>query len=281
MEQGTIRLCQIIAPGGRALAQIAPDLGGIVSSLVLPGPGGLRECLHQCKWFWDPKTDETRGGIPLLFPVCGRHPKLPIHGFAMRMPWQILEHKTSSMRLGLEDSSRTRAIFPYSFNLQLEYRIAESGLFCGLAVRNTGAVPMPFYAGFHPYFSVPGDKADVLLEAFPKQRHLYSADFTDLTGAAPPPAFPAPLARPSLNQMLLAVGDNPETSLIFPDGFGLKMNASSEFRYRQLYTIPDQPFFCVEPWMAAPGAMARGEHVTLKPGESLSASISISSWSIL
>lgn len=281
MEQETIHLCQITAPRGRALAQIAPELGGIVSSLVLPGPGGPRECLHQHEWFWDQKSDETRGGLPLLFPICGRHPELPLHGFAMRMPWYILEHSASSLRLGLEDSSRTRAMFPYSFNLQLQYHIAEKDFSCTFAVRNTGPVPMPFYAGFHPYFSTPCDKADILLEAFPEQQHIYNADYTNIIGAIPPPEFPSPLAHPSLNQMLLSVGDNPETSLIFSDGFGLKMNASSEFRYRQLYTIPDDPFFCIEPWMAPPGAMARGEHVTLYPGESLSASITISSWSII
>jgi galactose mutarotase-like enzyme len=92
---------------GRVRAEIVPEFGGIVSALRLPGPDGQpRECLYRHAWFWDaaPPAELTRGGIPVLFPVCGRLLQedrpglyrvdgqayvLPIHGFAMRQPWEV------------------------------------------------------------------------------------------------------------------------------------------------------------------------------------------------
>ena len=42
----------------------------------------------------------------------------------------------------------------------------------------------------------------------------------------------------------------------------------SFFSYVQLYTIPEQPFFCVEPWMSFPNAMNTVSGVRwLQPGQ--------------
>ena len=287
--QHGIRVYSLTSSTGQARVSVAPELGGIVSSLVLPGPDGQpRECLYRHPWFWDPHASETRGGIPLLFPICGRLLKdgtpglyhvdgaphvLPIHGFAMRLPWEVVDaSQTDALRLRLVDSAQTRETYPFAFALDLTFSVSDAGLSIRLTVTNSGSAPMPYAAGFHPYFATPppgSGKAQTFFEAHAAARLIYNETKTNVVGAAPPPSFPKSIADADVNGLLLDVGSRGDTRLRFPDGFALRQTASELFRYRQFYTLPDEPFFCDEPWMAPPGALNRpGAARLLPPGQS-------------
>ncbi len=294
-----IRVFSLVSAGGETRADIVPELGGIVSSLMLPGPGGRpRECLFRYPWFWDRHTEELRGGIPPLFPVCGRLLKdgvrglyhvggqpyvLPIHGFSMRFPWEVVDAEApGALRLRLADTEATRKIYPFAFELDLLYSVSAGGLACQLTVRNAGDAPMPFYAGFHPYFATPppgAGKEQTLFEVHPVARHLYNHPLkTEVIGSAPVPAFPMRVADVDVNELLLEMGNRGDTRLAWPDGFTLVQTASPLLRFRQFYTLPDQPFFCDEPWMAPPGSLNRpGAARILMPGQSESAEIHVAS----
>ena len=287
-----IRVLSIVSDGGETRADVVPELGGIVSSLRLAGG---RECLFRHEWFWDPATPETRGGIPLLFPACGRllHDGvpgqyrvggrsyvLPIHGFAMRMAWETVDaSRSDSLRLRLADSPSTRAAFPFAFELELLYAVSPNGFSCRLAVRNRGDQPMPFCAGFHPYFATPPPgrgKENTLYEAHSRARHFYDSTWTRVAGSAPPPAFPLSVAAEDVRGGLLEMDKTNETRIRFPDGFEIRQTASPLFRFRQLHSPPDEPFFCDEPWMAPAGSLNRpGGARLLPPGGTESGTISI------
>ena len=293
-----LRVCAIAAADGRFRAEIVPALGGVVSSLRLPGPDGRpRECLYRHAWFWDPGTDATRGGSPVLFPVCGRLLKdgqpgryetggrpyvLPLHGFAMRLPWEVRDaSRPDALELRLADTAETRAMYPFSFELTLRHAVSDQGYACRLTVANTGDWPMPYYAGFHPYFLTPppgAGKEHTLFGAQPVTRWLYNPGKTEITGPAPAPAFPMPVDRVDVNELLLELGARHETRLRFPDGFELRQDASALLRYRQFYTLPEEPFFCDEAWMAPPGTLNRpGAARELPPGQADTLEIRISS----
>jgi galactose mutarotase-like enzyme len=289
-----LRIYSLASANGQVRADVVPELGGTVAALFLPGPDGRpRECLYRHAWFWDPHTEHTRGGIPLLFPVCGRLLKdgtpglyhiagqpfvLPIHGFAMRQPWQVVESsRPDALRLRLADSAQTRAMFPFAFELDALFCVSADGFAIRLTVTNTGPGPMPYYAGFHPYFSTPAPgagKEQTLFEAHPQARHLYNPTKTDVVGSAPAPSFPMPVAQVDVNELLLDVGTRGDSRLLFSDGFAIRQTASELFRYRQFYTLPNEPFFCDEPWMAPPGSLNRpGAARTLPPGQSESGTV--------
>ena len=293
-----LRVCAIAAADGRFRAEIVPALGGGVASLQLPGPDGRpRECLYRHAWFWDPGTDATRGGSPVLFPVCGRLLKdgqpgryetggrpyvLPLHGFAMRLPWTVGDDsRPDALELRLADTAETRAMYPFSFELTLRHAVSDHGYACRLTVANTGDRPMPYYAGFHPYFLTPppgAGKEQTLFGAQPVTRWLYNPGKTEITGPAPAPAFPLPVDRVDVNELLLELGERHETRLRFPDGFELRQDASALLRYRQFYTMAEEPFFCDEAWMAPPGSLNRpGAARELPPGQADTLEIRISS----
>ena len=294
--QHGIRVFTLAATDGLTRAEIVPDLGGIVASLVLPGPDGApRECLFRHPWFWDRATPETRGGIPLLFPACGRLLQdgtpglyrvqdrpfhLPIHGFAMRRPWEVVDSsRPDELRLRLADTEATRAVYPFPFILELHFATAPGALTCRLAVRNSGREPMPYAAGFHPYFATSppgGGKEQTVYDAHPRAGLLYTDTKTAVAGTTDPPAFPQAVDGGQLDSLLLGMGADRETRLAFPDGFEIRQTASTLFPFRQLYTLPGEPFFCDEPWMSPAGALNRpGAARLLPPGESESGEIRI------
>ena len=166
-EQG-FKVYRIRAAAGGGEAAIVPDLGAVVSSLRLPGPGGLREVLFRHPHFWDPAAERTRGGIPFLFPICGRLERngqsgaylfdghvyeMKIHGFAMRGPWEVVKADGSSLTVRLTDSPASLRQFPFSFRITLVFRF-EGGLSSSIRrTRIPGSSHFPFMQVSIPIFS--------------------------------------------------------------------------------------------------------------------------------
>lgn len=280
----------IRSPDGAARASFLPELGGIGFSLVLATRAGPRELLFTHDFLWDRAAERTRGGWPLLFPICGRlerdgeadaylfageRRRLPIHGFSLRVPWEVVgEAGADRLTLRLRESARTLDRYPFPFDVTLDYRIGASSLTCVQTVANRGDAPMPYYAGFHPYFLTPppgAGKDEVRVDLRAEERWLYNARLTDVVGRAPATPFPAGIGAPGVNESLHRVAPDSVSSLTFPDGPVLRLRVSGEAPYPfvQLYTMPDKPFFCVEPWMSHPNALNTcGAARLLPPGAS-------------
>ncbi len=278
IEHG-VEVWTIRSPDGRSRASFVPAFGGIGSSLVLPAPDGARELLFQHPFFWERESSRTRGGLPFLFPICGRLERggeaeaylfdgrvyrLPIHGFSLRQPWELLESSDdTTLTMRLTDTDKTREAYPFSFEVLLTGRMLDDALVCEVSVANTGRVPMPYYAGFHPYFVTPPPptaKAQARLDFRPERRWFYNERLTDVIGEKAPPRPPLSLADPDLNEMLACMGADKEARLEWPDGWTIHLVAEGAedpdlFPFLQFYTQDDLPFYCVEPWMGFPNAL--------------------------
>ena len=106
------------------------------------------------------------GRAPLLFPIVGmlangryrldgREYAMPKHGFARKSRFEILATAADSVGFRLTDSAQTRAIFPFAFVLDLNFRIAGMTLAIAASVTNSGEQMLPFSFGFHPAFAWP------------------------------------------------------------------------------------------------------------------------------
>ena len=149
-------------PGGSDLLRVVPERGGLVTGWRCSG----REMLYFDQERFLDTSKSVRGGIPVLFPICGGLPgnrlplpqgefNLPQHGFARDRPWQLTELDDGrGIGLRLKDSADTRAVYPFSFVLTLELRLAGSALEITAVVNNRGDQSMPFSLGLHPYFNV-------------------------------------------------------------------------------------------------------------------------------
>jgi galactose mutarotase-like enzyme len=277
-KQNGFEVYCIRAADGSAEAEIVPALGAIVSALRLPWNGALRDVLFRHPFFWDPQTERTRGGYPFLFPVCGRLERdgaagaylydgavyqMKIHGFSMRMPWEVAETAADALTVSLRDTDGTRAQYPFSFQVQLRFVLKTGALTVEQEYANTGKTPLPYYAGFHPYYLTPlpgAGKEQTVLRYAAKGQWRYNERLTDVARREAPPPLPSSVAAPDINERLTEVDPAADVELVFPDGVTLHTLAEGVedarmFPFVQLYTMTDKPFFCVEPWMAFPNAL--------------------------
>ena len=141
--------------------RIAPERGGLITEWRSEG----RELLYfDLDRFLD-KDKSVRGGIPILFPVCGdlsdgylidgKKYFLKQHGFARDLPWSIVLLKDKlGIRLKLSDTNDSRSCFPFFFTLLMDVRLKEKSLQISIKIYNQSKDSMPFSFGFHPYFQV-------------------------------------------------------------------------------------------------------------------------------
>lgn len=264
----------IVSPDGCTRASFVPEKGGVGCSIVMPCQGRPRELLYLHDNFWKNNELDLAGGWPFLFPICGRLDAsggydLPIHGFAPYMPWEVLpDSRADQLSMQLTATEETLKVYPYEFKVQLTYKVANNKLICEQTYTNIGDKPMPYYAGFHPYF-LTKDKQHTILNFQPIKRFKYNEKLTKIIGEQQSLEFPTSVANPEINEQLHEVGKDSLITLQYPDGFRLSMQAVEDdhlFRYLQLYTIPGKPFFCIEPWMSYPGALNTGTARILLPG---------------
>jgi galactose mutarotase-like enzyme len=254
----------------------------------------------------DPKF--WTGHAPLLFPIVGalnggtyrldgREYPLAKHGFARTSRFDGEKTGPDRVRFRLRDSEATRAVFPFAFELGVEFATAARTLAVTATVHNPGAVPMPFSFGFHPAFAwpLPGGGAKgahrvVFAEDEPEPiRRIDPASATLLPNPEPTPVA-GNVLRPDaslfekdaliwgrLNSRALTfAGEGPSLDVAFPD-----------CPFLGIWQKPGAPFLAIEPWhgfndpqgfdgdfRAKPGILelaAGGEHrfrmdVTVRPG---------------
>ncbi len=254
-------------------AQIAPERGAIVTSLQLDGC----EALYLDQASFEDTSRNVRGGIPVLFPLCGptadtsyrwgdgEH-SLKQHGFARNLEWQVVDLGRERVVLEIEDSEETHPQYPFAFRYQIEYRVLSDGLRIGQVISNLGEDPMPLQFGFHPYFKV-GEKSqlqfDLPVTRFQDNKSEDSGEFRGFD-----------FTRSEIDWSL----PNPSTTRCgFTDAErGLKVELESDPLYSVLvfWTLKDSPFVCLEPWSSE--RLAFPEQVTkIEPGDSLGASVEL------
>ncbi len=142
--------------------KFCPERGGVITNWVSDN----NEILYfDEKRFMD-RTKSIRGGIPILFPICGslnlsnsifgkNYLQLPQHGFARDLQWQYsLNKKQKSLCLFLNDSEITRKYYPFNFEVRIEVTLKFNCLAFEINIQNKTNAEMPINFGLHPYFNV-------------------------------------------------------------------------------------------------------------------------------
>tara|TARA_Y100001968_G_scaffold29455_1_gene22780 strand:- start:406 stop:1263 length:858 start_codon:yes stop_codon:yes gene_type:complete len=155
--------------------RIVPERGGLITEWHSKGKDLLYFDLDR---FLD-KNKSVRGGIPILFPICGdlsegylvRGEKyfLKQHGFARDLPWSVaLIEDNLGIRLELSDTDDSRSSFPFIFTIQMDVYLKEKSLQISVKIFNHSDVIMPFNFGMHPYFQV-SDLQKIKIDGLPEK----------------------------------------------------------------------------------------------------------------
>ena len=241
--------------------------GSARASIALAGAEARRWSVAGRELLW-PGDPAIWGQIsPILYPVvgwtregarvAGRQYPLGLHGFAAAEDFTLEEARADFARLTLSDNARTRALYPFAFQLAVEYRLSADALAIAIEIENPGDEPAPYACGLHPGFRWPfagGPRAGARVR------------FEREEPAKVPVIAPGGLigresrAIPLLGRDL-ALSDelfahdalcflNPASrSLRFeePSGAAIEMDFHG-FDHAALWTRPRAPFLCLEAW---------------------------------
>lgn len=275
----TFEIYVLAEAGTDSRVLVCPERGGIVIGCQLRG----EELFYLDKPTLDDKAANIRGGNPVLFPICGplknftyewdgREYNMGQHGVARNSAWEVVgasEDGEASVTLRLRANEKTLAAYPFDFELVFTYALVDGELHTRQQYRNVGQNgPMPFYAGFHPYFAVQGSK-DIAYDTDATRYIDYNDDLIKpYTGSVD--------LEPMKESFCLL--DAKRTDISFPNGSGSRVRLTYDpiFKYVVIWTLKDRPFVCVEPWMAQPLELNRGEElILLQAGETLEANMTI------
>ena len=228
------------------------------------------------------------GHAPILFPVVGSlagdrllvdgvaYP-LARHGFARRSGFDVVEHAADQVHFRLVDSPATRAVYPFAFALDLQFRLEGWRLDITASVTNPGAVPLPFSFGYHPAFAWP------LPGGADKAAHR-------LTFAEPEPGAVRRVA-PGTGLLMPDLEDSPVVgrdlaldaalfradALIWTDlasrslRYGAPGGASLDLAFPDmpmlgLWQVPGAHYICIEPWQGHADPQGFDGEFVSKPG---------------
>ncbi|MEQ8960049.1 MAG: aldose epimerase [Coleofasciculus sp. C2-GNP5-27] len=260
--------------------EVVPERGGLISHWSVQGQDIL---YFDAERFRDP-TLSVRGGIPILFPICGNLPdntythkgkpyQLKQHGFARDLPWQVTERVTNdlvSLTLVLNSNDQTRAVYPLDWQLTFTYQLQGNTLTIHQHYTNQSAEVMPFATGLHPYF-LSADKTQLQFEipASEYQDQL-TGQVSSFTGGFDWSEDEIDIAFRQITAQSATVTDQQRR---------LKLTLTYDDLYSTLvfWTVKGKDYYCLEPWSAPRNALNTGEHLTkLAPGESLETSVQLS-----
>ena len=260
---------------------VCPERGGIITSFICRG----KELIYMdLDTFQNPSVN-IRGGIPILFPICGQLPdcsytlngrKFTIknHGFARNSSWKVEETGTEPcayIKISLSSTSETLSAYPFDFKLIFTYSLEKGKLAITQKIINTSCVndKMPVHTGFHPYFKMSGKRLCHNI----RSRELF--DYNDMKTKI----FTNPIDMSGKKEAVV-VSSCDSGSIEFYEGSGgsskIKMDFSPEYKYLMLWTVENCDFICVEPWTAKNKEFLRGDElIYLDKGEELDLFMSI------
>ncbi|KAA0156385.1 hypothetical protein FNF29_01178 [Cafeteria roenbergensis] len=140
---------RISSPSGSSCTVV--EFGGCMTSFV-DATGQERLYVSPSAVFDGKKA--IRGGVPIIFPQFGPDGPLPNHGFARTSTWRFEGVRGPAAVFSLSDSPDTRAIWDFSFRLELAITLHAAGFDSALTVVNTGAEGFEFQALLHSYHAL-------------------------------------------------------------------------------------------------------------------------------
>ncbi len=120
------------------------------------------------EYLWQGNPEFWSGQAPVCFPIVGVLPdgratafgkecNMKRHGVARINPFEVLEQHKNSVIFVQKSSDKTRAQYPFDYELKIKYTIVGNTVTNEYTVTNIGSERLPFVIGGHPAFNCPID----------------------------------------------------------------------------------------------------------------------------
>ncbi len=235
-------------------------------------------------WQGDPAVWGRRA--PVLFPIVGklrdglyrydgREFSLGQHGFARDQEFELVRHSPADVVYRLRDTPALLRVYPFSFELNVSYRLSGRTIGVTYGVRNSGTSTMWFSIGAHPGFSCPMEPGlvfeDYVLEfdrPLTVSRHLIEGG---LIGTVAEPFLDGRASFALTRELfkddaiVLKHGNVRHAVLRSEKGRKFVRLEFSGWPYCGIWTKPG-PFLCIEPWYGIADSVAFDGDLTQREG---------------
>jgi aldose 1-epimerase len=234
-----------------------------------------------------PYSNRIRGGAFIYWgirrTVPKNHPVVPdpLHGEGWQRVWSIKEQTETSVTIAFSHNGKNG--FPFAYEAEETFEIADAKLSASLKLTNKGGIPMPCGLGFHPFFL----RDDDTVVKF-KNKMLWaheSAPPRERPIKVPPEwPFDKGLKIDTLELDTCFGGFDGTAEITYPSqNRKITMTAYGDFGHVVVWSPKGEKFFCVEPVtnandafnLASRGVAGTGIK-TLDPEESLRETMTLS-----
>jgi galactose mutarotase-like enzyme len=244
-------------------AELSAEVNPLGAQLSVLRDASGRELL------WSGDAAIWAGRAPLLFPIVGtlaggsyrlgeKTYPLPRHGFARGRQFNVVAATSSKATFRLIADEATAQVYPFRFQLDVDFALNGATLTVTSSVRNVGQEEMPASIGYHPGFRWP------LPYGEPRAAHFIefaddegpSIRRLDADGLLSPTQHPTPVVhrRMALDDALfrddVVIFDEIRSrSVSYGADKGPRIRVSyPDAHYLGVWTKPGAPFICIEPW---------------------------------
>lgn len=216
------------------------------------------------EFIWDGNPEFWGKHSPILFPIVGTlknnsyqynnvEYQMSRHGFAREMDFELIDKKENSATFSLKSTDDTLQKYPFYFELYLIYTLENNTLKIEYKVINTNKTRMPFSIGAHPAFDLKGNFENYSL-LFEKEEPLHYYLLEDGLISNSTNELPLNKNELQLNYKLfendaLVFKKIPSKSITILENSNPFLKVSySDFPDLGIWTPPNAPFICIEPW---------------------------------
>ena len=249
------------------LINFCPSRGGIITNWLLKD----RKILYFDKKRFLDRGKSIRGGVPILFPICGNLEKKSLfgdnfldlmqHGFARDQEWNYqFNQSKNTLFLTLNDNAITRKYYPYFFEIKIEITLSIETLIYKIQIFNKSSNTMPVNFGLHPYFNI---------------SDFHNVEFVDYSKCCLNQKNNNLVKTENLLKYLfkgidLLMYSSGKTSFI---DYGLKRKITltnpSPFDISVIWSDPPRKMLCIEPWTSPRNSLENGyRRIEIMPNSS-------------
>ena len=257
----------------RSVAEIWPHAGGGVARLDYlgeqDGPVALLRRATEKEnyqptdlacWPLLPFSNRINQG---KFAFDGKEHRLPpyaaasphaLHGVGWRSAWRVVEAEGNECTIALDHAANEN--WPFSFTAEHSFSLDDDGLTSVTSIANSGATPMPYALGQHPYIPRPPGT-----RLFAQAEHVWLTDATIIPTERVdiPPRWDLREGRALDGVFVDNCFDrlNGPVRVAWPDGSKLTIAGSDNLRFLIVYNPAQENFVCVKLVSHMPDAFNR------------------------
>lgn len=233
---------------------------------------------------WTPKEEAAKKiwnrSSPVLFPIVGKLKdnqyhyqgktyQMPQHGFARDLEFKCLECGTSEINFLLEADQESFKLYPFCFELHVNYKLDDKKLIITYAVKNVDRQDIYFSIGAHPAFET-GVLGDYEIRFEKEEKGYYGLNKSLVNWKQMNPF--------ATNQIIPTAKLFANDALIFKDLKSRYVDLINHKRhevirlngintpYFAIWGKESVPFICLEPWFGVSDDEAHGQSLEAKVG---------------